>query len=444
MIWWGIEARSMKAESTHRTSTGVCAALFSVWIASAAVAQSTSTEVIMTVARPALIASTALAQSSSTGRVVDLNTQDGTTLKASYFAASGPGPGVLLYHQRNRTRASWERVARQLAAVGIHVLSVDSRGHGESGGKEGRKWRPRDQDVAFEWLAAQPGVKREAIGIGGAGGLGVANAVETAHRHSANVKSLVLLSGETFRPELEFLHQASQLPGLFVVSDDDEYSPLPEAMQLLYASASSPAKKLIHYVAEEESPWRWYEPFDVGKVAATGGHGTDLFTSHAELPGIIVRWFATTLVRTPGHAPADPIAAGPLLVEVAFGGGVAHAREQLLEARRRDPEVQLWPEVSMTEIGEGLLGDGNIRAALEVFKLNLLAYPDSADANENMAEGYLADHQNDLARQYAQESLALLKDERRPASSWTNTEEYRGEIRAGAEKVLKSAGLVSR
>jgi hypothetical protein len=37
------------------------------------------------------------------------------------------------------------------------------------------------------------------------------------------VKSLALLSGETFQPDLQFLRQASQLPGLFVVADEDEY-----------------------------------------------------------------------------------------------------------------------------------------------------------------------------------------------------------------------------
>ena len=39
-------------------------------------------------------------------RVVDLRSHDGTLLKASYFAAPGPGPGVLLFHQSNRTRGS--------------------------------------------------------------------------------------------------------------------------------------------------------------------------------------------------------------------------------------------------------------------------------------------------------------------------------------------------
>src|SRR5439155_655994 len=143
------------------------------------------------------------------------------------------------------------------------------------------------------------------MSAGGAGVIGVENSVETACRHSEQVKSLVLLSGETSRDGMQFLRQASQLPELFVVADDDEYSPIVEAMELLYITASSPSRKLVHYSASHEAPWLWYEPFDIGKVPANGGHGTDLFKPHPELPGIIVDWFVTTLMKTPGHAPAD-------------------------------------------------------------------------------------------------------------------------------------------
>src|SRR6266487_1338233 len=59
-------------------------------------------------------------------RTVDLKTSDGVMLKATYFAAAKPGPGVLLLHQSNRTRKSWEDIARQLAAIGINALTVDT------------------------------------------------------------------------------------------------------------------------------------------------------------------------------------------------------------------------------------------------------------------------------------------------------------------------------
>lgn len=373
-------------------------------------------------------------------RVVDLKSPDGTLLKATYFAAAKSGPGVLLFHQSNRTRTSWDDVARQLAAAGINTLTVDSRGHGESGGKydqvngadwlEARKqWWSGDLDTAFQFLISQPGIDGDIIGAGGAGLLGVDNAVETAHRHPDKVKSLALLSGETFVPQLQYLRQASQLPGLFVVSDDDEYPPTAEAMEWLYVTSSSSSKQFIHYVGPK-APWLWYEPYDIGKVPATGSHGTDLFKHHPELSGTVEQWFVNTLIKIPGHAPADTVASAAILHQIETPGGVVQVTQELMEARRKDPQAQLFPEVNVDIIGNDLLRAGESpKAAIEVFKLNVLAYPDSADANSNLAWAYFKDGQKDLARQYNDKVLALLDSHKAPASSWSDTEQRRGEIR---------------
>src|SRR6266513_2250843 len=369
------------------------------------------------------------APTKNVARVVDLKTPDGTILKASYFAAAKPGPGVLLFHQSNRTRKSWDDIARQLVAVGINVLTVDTDS------KTRKHWWPGGLDAAFEYLISQPEVKRDVIGIGGAGVIGVENSVEMARRHFAEVKSLVLLSGET--ESLDFLRHASQLPELFVVADDDEYPPIVEAMELLYVTASSPSRKFVHYSASHEAPWLWYEPFDVGRVPAGGGHGTDMFKVHPELPGIIVDWFVTTLIKTPGHAPADTVASASVINQIQMPGGVAQVTQQLIEARRKDPNAQLFPEITVSSIGQDFLRAGDTKSGVEVLKLVLLAYPDSADANDNLAGAYLKNGQKDLARQHAEKALTILDAHQVPASSWTDTNEYRGEIRRDAQKILK-------
>ena len=333
-------------------------------------------------------------------------------------------------------------VARQLAAAGINTLTFDVRGHGESGGQESRgearkKQWPLDLDAAFQYLISQSGVKRDVIGIGGAGVIGVENSVETARRHSDQVKSLVLLSGETSRDGMQFLRQASQLPELFVVADDDEYPPIVEAMELLFVTSSNSGKKFVHYSAAQEAPWLWYEPFDIGKVPAKGGHGTDLFKPHPELPGIIVDWLVTTLIKTPDHAPADTVASAVILNQIETPDGVAQATRQLIEARKTDPNVQLFPEITVDIIASGHFREGDAKTAIEIFTLNLLAYPDSADAHNNLADAYLKDGQKDLARQYAEKALALLDSHAAPASSWSDTEQRRGEIRKDVEQVLK-------
>jgi tetratricopeptide (TPR) repeat protein len=395
-------------------------------------------------------------------RVLDLKASDGTILKTTYFAAAKPGPGVLLLHQSNRTRKEWNDLAGQLAAAGINTLTLDMRGFGESGGTHPTKltdaerakvraMRPGDVDTAFQYLVSQPGVKRDVIGVGGAGEFGVGYSVGVARQHAAEVKSLVLLSGETLQDGLQFLRQAPQLPGLFVVADDDEYPPTVEAMEWLYINSSSPGKKFVHYSAAQDAPWIWYETSDASKVPANAGHGTDLFKGHSELPGIIVNWFVTTLIKTPGHAPVDALASAAILNQLWTSEGVARVKQQLMEARRKDPQVQLFPEINVDIIGEDHVREGEsereaghlreakmeIDTAIEIFKLNLLAYPDSADAHYNLADAYLKNEQKDLARQYAEKALAMIDSHKAPLSSWSDTEQRRAEILSGVQDTLK-------
>jgi len=387
-------------------------------------------------ARPAIL------RASEPPRVVDLKASEGGLLKATYFAAAKPGPGALLFHQSNRTRQSWNDVAAQLAAAGISTLTVDSPGHGESPRRPDK--RSIEIDASLEFLRSQPGVRRDLLGVAGAGVLGVENAVEAARRHPESLKTLVLMSGETDTEGLRFLRASSGVPELFVVADDDEYPPIPEAMELLYVTASSPERKFVHYSAAHDAPWLWYEPFDIGKVPASGGHGTDLFGSHPELRDLVVDWFVTTLVRTPGHAPADTVASARSLLEIQQPGGVARVTEELAQARRKDPQAQLFPEITASTVGQGYQRAGELKAAIAVLALVVLAYPDSADAHDNLASACLADGQDDLARRHAEEALSLLDSHAKPASSWTDTEAYRGEIRRDAQKTLAKLRAPSR
>ena len=155
-------------------------------------------------------------------RAVDLSSPDGTKLKATYYSADKPGPGMMLLHQCNRDRKMWDDLAPRLAAEGLNVLALDYRGYGESEGatyyklppEEGQKqvrekW-PQDVDAAFQYLISQPGVNKNVIGAAGAS-CGVNQSVQLARRHP-EVKSLVLLSGGTDRAGRAYLRTSSNLP----------------------------------------------------------------------------------------------------------------------------------------------------------------------------------------------------------------------------------------
>jgi dienelactone hydrolase len=360
-------------------------------------------------------------------RVVDLTAPDGLQLKATYFPAAAPGPGVLLLHQCNRQRKVWDDLARQLSAAGIHVLTLDYRGYGESGGErfeklppdaqqtQVQKW-PADIDAALQYLESQPGVKKDTIGVGGAS-CGVNNSVQTARRHP-EVKSLVLLSGSTDMNGRKFL-RTSQVPAFFSFADDDEFRPTVVAMQWLYSLTGSPGKELAHY--------------------AKGGHGSDMFPVNPQLPGLITGWYVQTLIKTPGHAPAAKAhptvpAEIQILSEIDAPGGAANVAQKLEDARRSDPKAQLFPEDQVNLIGYEHIQAGDNKGAIEIMKLNVQAHPASANVYDSLADAYLADGQKELARENAEKALKLLESDK------TIDEQRRNAIKASAEQKLKQLG----
>ncbi len=369
-------------------------------------------------------------QQAPAARVIDLKASDGTILKATYFAAAKSGPGVLLLHQCNRQRKVWDDLAGQLATAGINVLTFDLRGFGESGGSpfdkltpqegaqvEAEKW-PGDIDTAFQYLVSQQGITRDVIGVGGAS-CGVNNSIQTARRHPGEVKSLVLLSGGTNLAGRKFLRQESQLPALFAMADDDEFRPTVEVVPWLFSVSSNPGKKFVHYT--------------------TGGHGADMFAVHPELRGVIVDWYVTTLITTPGRAPANKSnesasQSAQILDQIEMPGGVEQVARKLAEARRSDPKAVIFPETIVNLMGYEHLQAGDIKNAVEIMKLNVTAFPESPNAYDSLSDAYLADGQKELARQNAKKALELL------TLDTTDQQARRDAIRDNAQLKLKQLG----
>ena len=139
----------------------------------------------------------------------DIVASDGAKLRASYFSPGKPGPGILLLHQCNMNRKSWNTLAQALVERGIHVLTFDYRGYGETpaGGPDG--YLPSDIDLAFETLKSKPGVNAKLLAAGGAS-CGVNNSIQLAKR-SGQIKALLMLTGPTTPPGLVFLKEHPEL-----------------------------------------------------------------------------------------------------------------------------------------------------------------------------------------------------------------------------------------
>jgi dienelactone hydrolase len=348
-----------------------------------------------------------LATTAPAPRDVDITAPDGIKLKATYYAAAKPGPAVLLLHMCNSNRKAWEPVATQLSAAGINALTLDYRGYGESEGEridfrkdpqklqevQTSKW-PGDIDAAYAYLLAQPGVDKTHVGAGG-GSCGVNQAVQLARRHS-EIKSLVLLAGPTNGAGLQFLQHNPWLPVFTSAAADDEFgSNAPQDMQWLAEFSGNPRNKFVGF--------------------KEGKHGTEIFGPHPELPREIVAWYVQTLVK----APADPKAhvavkktpAWEFWSLVEQPGGVPKAVQMFHEARKRDPHAYLFPEFMLNQVAYEHMQAKQTKDAVELCKLNVEAYPTSANAYDSLGDAYVVDGQNERAIQASQKALELLPED---------------------------------
>jgi dienelactone hydrolase len=358
-------------------------------------------------------------------RVVDLSVADGTVLKGTYFAAARPGPGVLLLHQCDQDRKIWGGLPEKMAAKGIHVLTVDNRGYGESGGvphdkltpQEAQtivteKW-PGDFDTAYEFLTKQPGVKSAVMGAGGAS-CGVNNAIKLARRHP-EVKALMLLSGPTDRNGRLFLQKSEGIPVFVAAAEDDQYQSFPVDMQWLFTLSSNPASR-----------FQWY---------ATGRHGGEMFGPHPELMDMIADWFVATLMEQPSlltktnGSRFDPVVASAL-VQMEQPEGVAEATKKLAELQAKDPKLGLSEAIVNTLGYEHILAK-DAKGAVEIMKLNVRSYPKSPNAYDSLADAYVATGEKELAAENARKALVLL------ASDTKDDEARKKLIRESAEQKLK-------
>jgi dienelactone hydrolase len=360
-------------------------------------------------------------------RMVDVQTADGVILKATVFATAKPGPAVLMLHQCDDQRTVWDSLGAKLQRAGITAMSFDYRGYGESGGTPHDKlspaefarmqtehW-PTDIDSAYAVLLRQPGVEPEEIGIAG-GSCGVQNAMQLANRLH-NVKALALLAGSMDQSGRAFIAQDSAPPLFLGAAADDKYANFVE-IQGWYAGLSKhSATRVIAY--------------------ADGGHAAVVFRAHPAFADSITKWFDAVLRNKPDRLPvtagramsADVIAT---LGELDQTGGAQRVAARLADLRKQNPTAQLFPEYFANQLGYEHVVIKDFTGAIEIMKLNTVAYPNSPNAFDSLGDVYLAAGDTTNAVASARRALQMLE------TDTADNAERKQTIRESAEAKLKA------
>jgi tetratricopeptide (TPR) repeat protein len=74
---------------------------------------------------------------------------------------------------------------------------------------------------------------------------------------------------------------------------------------------------------------------------------------------------------------------------------------------KSEPNINMFKELEMNALGYRFLQEGKIKDAIELFKLNTIAYPNSGNVFDSLGEAYLKDGQIELATINYKRSLEL-------------------------------------
>jgi dienelactone hydrolase len=205
-----------------------------------------------------------------TAAKVTIDSPDGVKLISTYLPASKPNsPALLLLHQWQSDRHSYDDFAKQMHERGFAVLAIDGRGFGESTKKaDGSTVAPGrtdadvkamlgDVDAAYNYLAKQPNVDASKIGLVGAS-YGSSLAIIYAADHSEVAAVALLSPGRDYfgnMPTEPAVEKYGNRPLFMVAANDD-------------AESASAVKKLGGDGSNQNYQTKIYEK---------GGHGTALF-----------------------------------------------------------------------------------------------------------------------------------------------------------------------
>lgn len=229
---------------------------------------------------------------------VDVKSSDGTVLKATYFSPGKPGPGMVLFHQCSdgATRHLWDSFAKDLVSAGIHVITFDNRGFGETAGRSGRAALPppppppppsagappeaqrwgispfpiADGLAALAYLKAQKGVDAARLAAGGSS-CGAGDASNLA-AESPDVKALLLLSGIPTSRAITHIRNTPSLAVFVAYAEQD--------------MRDTPVKEIAPASKNPQTTVRAYPGTE---------HGVALLTKQPDLRPTIVKWLVSQL-----------------------------------------------------------------------------------------------------------------------------------------------------
>jgi 3-oxoadipate enol-lactonase len=347
-----------------------------------------------------------------------------------FYEAAGAGETIVLLHDGILHRVVWDGQFPVLAEK-YRVVRYDRRGFGNSSMPEAPFSHLDDLNQLFLRLKIDKAV---IFGMSAGGGLAIDFALKYPERVSALVLVGAVVSGFGF--SRHFLTRGGHLTSLADIMEpakfiqyfgwDDPYEIFPENIEakkelfrLLQENpqnvkgalgyfSKGPDRPAVGSLSEIKVPVLvLVGEFDIPDVHAHAG------VIQSGIPGA-----KREIIPKSGHLiPLERPEAFNASVLRFLGGmeffdmlntrGVDAAVRYFHERRAADPGAVPFEEGEMNTLGYRYLQDGRVKEAIELFKLNTIAYPRSGNAYDSLGEAYLKDGRRKLAIENYEKALEL-------------------------------------
>ena len=385
-------------------------------------------KVLIIVAMAGILSNSGSCQNTPADFLSDYIEVDGGNL---FYETGGNGDNIVLLHDGMVSHEIWDYQFPLLAKY-YRVTRYDRRGYGKSSDPQSPY---SDIDDLYQ-LFIKLGIEKATIFGMSSGG---ARAIDFTLKYPEKVNALVLVGAVVggYGYTSHMTYRGGHLKNPALMSDpakaaeyfvwDDPYEIYAENREAKQKVASIVEANLHrpfdrrYFTPPERMAARFLSEIKVPCLVLVGEHDIPDVHAHAGVISFGINGSRREVILNSGHLiPVEQPeefnkSVFRFLRRNDFFGllnteGVDSAAQYFSTFFKSEPQVPIYSEEEMNQTGYQYLQEGKIREAIELFRLNTIAYPDSWNVYDSLGEALLKDGQADLAIMNYKKSLELNPD----------------------------------
>ncbi|MEI6613386.1 MAG: alpha/beta fold hydrolase [Chrysiogenales bacterium] len=344
-----------------------------------------------------------------------------------FYEAAGKGENIVLLHDGMVHREIWDEQFPVLAR-NYRVVRYDRRTYGKSSDPQAPYSHIEDLNQLFIQLKIDKAI---VFGMSSGGGLAIDFILKYPDKVTALVLVGAVVGGYGYSPHM--MTRGGHAPAdhsdiqkmIKYYGWDDPYEIYSENIRakekfakLLAINPHMAREKGVYPKPANRPAARFLAEIKVPALVLVGEHDIPDVHAHAGVIEFGIPNAKRQIILKSGHLiPMEqPEAFNAAVLKFLHGlefYAILHARgagaaaEYFLARRGQQPDVKLFDENEMNRLGYTYLQEGKIKDAIELLRINTVAFPDSANVFDSLGEAYMKDGQNGPAIVNYEKSLLL-------------------------------------